>query len=212
MMETLTQNFKCEISEENGNKTHADYAHLLPRLKDNDRVVYVVRDGRDVLSSCYTWWNLSGESQNANIYPTFKPCTFKEYIEGKIKIPNFNEDMVKKWEMDLGLISDPIDYWMKHVQSYLHSGDSRVVIYSYESLKTGRLIKKLGRMLRLEQRHPHITPVNKIVGYYIGPERKQIKNNNCKWKKEYSLSELRIFNKHAGEFLKELDYKVENEM
>ncbi|MCP3684493.1 MAG: sulfotransferase domain-containing protein [bacterium] len=203
-MVTLAYNFEITLTEDD-NKTHLPYDRLKKRLKEGDQIVYVLRDGRDVMLSCFQWWQKSKEAWGNNIIGSMHNKKFIEFLQG-IEVPDFKEDVIKQWEMDAGMLSDPIMYWMNHVRSYLPQKD--VIVIKYEDLKNREKVIELGKKLGLKMKTSDVRFVNQAVGYYIGGSR-QILDNTNKWKRFYSSAELKAFNDRCGDFNHNLGYDKE---
>lgn len=200
LMDTLTQNYTQTISENNGNKTHQDYEQLKKRLKRLDQTIYVIRDPRDCLLSCWTWWNNSNESLLSNIKQEVKNRKFKEYVKGLITIKNFEPLLVKQWEHDKGIINDPIKFWERHAKTYTDAEkeEGGIMIVRYEDLRKPEKIKQIGEWLSLKQRNKKITPITKPVGYFISnhPEHEKeiIEGKNTdKWKTVFDQELKNVF-------------------
>lgn len=170
-------------------------------------MVYVYRDVRDVLISCYTWWRSSGESNLCKIPDHFNFKLFTDFIKGNIKFDKFEPNMVNQWEFDNGLLTDPTIFWKKHVEGYISSNDGRIYLIKYEDLKNKDKIKELGEKLKLKQKNKEINLVNSPVGYYLGSDT-TIHDNNQKWKELLNNEEKEFFKQKVGEFLKKVGYDV----
>lgn len=193
MMEMLSYNFECNISEQNGNKTHLTFDRLKNQIKPEDKILYVVRDPRDVMLSCWEWWRGSNEGYQSYITHEVLQHTFEDYIAGEIYVSNFREFMVKQWEMDHGLICNPLKFWKMHVRSYIENiNPGKVIVFKYEDIKNSEAMQKLGQILGLKQKFDNIINLNHPVGYFMG-NKKRIGSNSGKWKDKMSKEELECF-------------------
>lgn len=163
LIETLQANFKERFA-----KGHRP-ANI--RRFKNGNEVYIIRDIRDVLCSCYRWWTLSGESKVSGIRNEFQEYDFEDYVKGKIEITEFidmdGKGGVGKWDMDRGLISDPIGSWLVHVDSYEKEG---IPIIRFEDLKKEpeMVVRRLWRELDLTPTidiNQRVRKVERYVGY-----------------------------------------------
>lgn len=207
-IETLNKNFEIYLSEQTGNKTHLFYEDLKEKLDQDDTVLYIIRDVRDVLLSCYEWWNISNESMLSNIKPHFKGKTFDQFLRGKIEVPNFIQGMVTNKEHQSGIITDPVKFWEQHVKSYLHGvPKGKLVLFHYEDLKNLHMIKRLGKSLNLKLKTGLLLPlpVNIKVGYSLDAGT-EIFDNTQKWKKVYNDEQIEYVNGKVGDFLELIGY------
>jgi hypothetical protein len=79
--------------------------------------VYIRRDMREVIVSCFFWWKYSGESRVCGIAPSFENLNISQYLRGEAKLENFVHDdgNVRQWEVDKGMFSDPIGFYNWHI-------------------------------------------------------------------------------------------------
>lgn len=181
LIETLHANFKERFAK--GHRP-ADI-----RLFKGGKEVYIIRDIRDVLCSCYRWWTLSGESRISGIRDDFQDYSFDDYVGGKVKIKEFidkdGKGGVGKWDMDRRLISDPISHWINHVESY---ENENIPIVRYEDLKqdTKGVVIRLWKELDLTPKmnlFRRVIEIDRPVGYM------PYKGRSGTWK-EYFTEEL----------------------
>jgi hypothetical protein len=121
--------FFLEVIKRNQGKVYNKYGtirhwmpdhYLIPRdCEDLSKVFNVVRDGRDVLVSCYYYYQ--------KVVPTFEG-SFQDYLYGKIEIENPYRIMGQHWTKEM--FYDPIGYWIKFVESWLGIGN----LIKYEDL------------------------------------------------------------------------------
>ena len=118
--------------------------HIINKNKELLNGIYIFRDGKDVLASCYEWWRNSGKSRVCNIQPVFENITFSEYLRG-IDMPNFQAHPpgnVHPYEVQSGLFANPIRFWANHVLTYYSLG---LPFVEYEELlsKPGTIMARI---------------------------------------------------------------------
>ena len=113
------ENFDVDVSSKQSRlyKTHLDGAEATTMLSKNAKVVYVVRDGRDVMVSLYNY----SKSLDANI----KQMSFSDFLRS----PNSYSHSP---ETD-GL--NRLEYWNYHVQSWLSQEQFPTKFVSFDGWK-----------------------------------------------------------------------------
>ena len=132
-------------------------------IKTHDKTnegIYIQRDVREVLTSCFIWWRYSGESKVCGIAPSFQNLNIQQYIRGKAKLDWFapDEGNVRQWEVDQGMFSSPVDFWADHVQS-----GGFTVSYAKLVENPGEVMEEIGEALGLGR--PLGLRVDKMVGH-----------------------------------------------
>lgn len=174
--------------------------HLEPNkeIRQQHQVIYIVRDGRDVLTSCYYWWKTSGESRVCHIQEAFDTLSFAEYLRG-IDVPTFTphispngEVNVKTSEVEDGIFRTPINFWKDHALS----AHDKYPVVRYEDLVKNpeETMTSLSVALQLKMRR-RPTPITKLVGYH--PRKGKIGDH----KNHFSETDLKLFNGVAGDLL-----------
>jgi hypothetical protein len=107
------------------NYTDGTIRHLKPyhpKLEGLEKnVINVIRDGRDVLVSCYYYYQKIGQLQTE-----FNSSSFQDYLYGRIKIEKPNGIISQHWTEQM--FYDPINYWVAFVSDWLNFG-SKYVFY-----------------------------------------------------------------------------------
>lgn len=110
----LLINYLEKFFNERGEKRHEFHKS---DLNSDKKKIYIARDGRDVLASCFEWWKSSGESQVCHISQNFQNVSFSQFLKG-VTVSDFRPappGNVTKDEVRNGMFSDPIAYWYNHV-------------------------------------------------------------------------------------------------
>lgn len=183
-----------------GKKRHEDY-QLLDSSTQNEKGIYIVRDGRDVLTSCYCWWKDSGESEMSNIKKDFLKYGFSQYIRGQVEIPSYIEAKTgtKKWDIEAGLFKDPIQRWIDHVESYY----GKFTFIKYEDLKTkpDETLTKIQEIIGAEPVKNPFVHVTNLVGLH---PRKGVVGD---YKNMFTKEDEEFFWEKAGKTMEKLGYK-----
>ena len=183
--------------------------HLEPneKQKNNNRVIYIVRDGRDVLNSCFHWWNDSGESRVCFIKDTFNQLSFSQYLRG-VEIPTYREKRdfvgqptnVHPIEMQTGLFRDPIQYWIDHITHGIYVKQYPWVRFENLVNNPERVMHVLSDVLNLKMaRPPH--RIDKLVGFH--PRKGKIGDH----KNLFTQDDLDYFEQRAGDLMTKLGYE-----
>lgn len=157
--------------------------------------IYIVRDGRDVLASCYFWHLKSGEidiewkwrMENRDW------STFGEFLRSPVFMHNNALE---------GEFKNPIRYWKHHVLSWLETG---IKWFRYEDLyrEDRKTLKRIGRSLRLKTREgADFSKIEKLVGFN---PRKGIVGD---WKDHFEKGDLRLFQKTCRDLMVILGYRT----
>lgn len=174
--------------------------HLEPNkeTRQQHQVVYIIRDGRDTLTSCYYWWKTSGESRVCHIQEAFDTLSFSDYLRG-IEVPTFTphispngETNVKSIEVERGMFKTPISFWKQHVLS----AHDKYPVVRYEDLLSDPVetITSLGRAMQLKVRRKP-KPITKLVGHH--PRKGKIGDH----KNHFTEEDQTLFNEIAGDLL-----------
>lgn len=168
-------------------------------------ILYIVRDGRDVLNSCYHWWKVSGESRVCGVKPSFKKLPFSKYIRG-IEVPgykphvNANGDTnISIREIETGLFSDPIRFWKRHVVTAIY--DFNLPFVRYEDLVRDPMgaLMKLGSDIEVQLKRPP-RRIDDLIGHH---PRKGVIGD---YKKLFSQEDMDYFDMLAGDLMHDLNY------
>lgn len=146
--------------------------------------VYLLRDGRDVMVSCFFWWKESGESKVSGIAPGFKGVSFSYFLRGKVSFKfKLARGGVAPSEVEAGIISDPVGFWVNHTLAYAH-----LPMVRYEDLVKG----EFSELKRIFGERRVRTP-GRLVGH--SPR----KGKAGDWKNYFSKSDLEFFNERVKE-------------
>jgi len=191
LAELLIRNFGIQFNQ-NKHKSHS-LVFDVSTIPNNS--LYLVRDGRDVLVSCYYWWK---STKGAG--PAYQDKTFSDYLHG------LSVDELLYYDLnyhDVELWLDPIMYWVKHVTGWLNFIDELdILLVKYEDLKLdlGRVMNEIESKLRLNKLKPNYIGVGSLVGH---APRKGIIGD---WKNHFNDADLNLFFDKAGEVMERLGY------
>ena len=180
-------------------------------LFSDSRVIYVYRDGRDVLTSLYFYMR--------RFSPTVQNKTLSEFI----RMSN---------DVDVGTCSekfDRIDFWKFHVESWLEQNS--ILLISYEQLITAfnQTLRKISDFLnqpikdKIKDVRMQPGPANRFVYraqklfsriapvWYKGVKRSEVcfrKGKPEDWRNYFTDSDLQYFCCKAGDLVKKLGYTL----
>jgi hypothetical protein len=185
-----------------------DLIQFVRSLLEKSKVVYVYRDGRDVLVSLYYYMR----SFDSNI----RDVSFSDFIrmENEFDMPNSEPGLNR------------VEYWMFHVEGWLRQ--SNVFAISYENLHRDYewTIKQLGKYLEMQPdvvmkpielpiRHSS-SKVCKLLSRAVRMIRPQNTGSSSAilprkgiigdWRQHFLDEDVRFFNHIAGDLLRYLDY------
>ena len=90
---------------------------------DLSGVINIVRDGSDVLVSCYYYYQ-----KLERLDKLFRKATFQDYLYGRVEVKNPYRIIGQHWTEQM--FFDPIGYWVDFVSSWLDVG----ILVKYETL------------------------------------------------------------------------------
>ncbi len=172
---------------------------FVKELLKNNKVIYVYRDGRDVLVSLY------------------------HYMRGfRNDLPRFSDFIRMENDFDCYYSSvNRIEYWKEHVVGWISKSDLDVITVSYEQLHSDYegTIRKLSDFLSLPLKSNSIDRIElKKYGIFRRALRRLLptiarssaisprKGVVGDWKNYFSERDLELFERTAGDLMKELAY------
>ena len=111
-----------------------DHPFLERDCDDLSSVINIVRDGRDVLVSCYHYYK-----KTERLDKIFEKATFQDYLYGKVKVENPYRIIGQHWTEQM--FYDPVGYWVDFVESWLPYG----IMVKYEDMLERFKIPLCGR-------------------------------------------------------------------
>jgi len=152
-------------------------------LLQHFHVFYIVRDGRDVLNSCFHYFN-----KHPDIFPQAK--SIREFLT-----MNAYQDYCKVSP------SNMVERWVMHVKGWLEQKDNVNIIY-YEDLfyNFEETIANIANALNLAP--PDRITVPTLQDRSIDPRKGTVGD----WKNHFTEEDLRIFDSIASDLMKELGY------
>ena len=149
--------------------------------------IFIVRDGRDLITACYYWWKGAPGSRN-----DFKNKTFEQFIRGKIIVkgqPNIPPEM----------FNDPIGYWADYVIGW----HNKLYAVRYEDLKNHpiAMLKKLEKEFSFERKINRLKPLKELVG------RRPRKGIVGDWKNHFSIEDEVYFWEKAEQSMRLFGYR-----
>jgi len=168
-------------------------------LLENNKVIYIYRDGRDVLVSLY------------------------HYMQGfRDDLPPFSDFIKMKNDLDYFYDSlNRIEYWKEHVKGWMNEFNLDIITISYEKLHSDyeNIIKELSTFLGLRLKKGTVEKIEiKKYGIYrkllrrIAPA--SVKSTAIsprkgvvgQWNSYFQEKDLDLFNQIAGSLMLELGY------
>ena len=189
-------------------KTHT----LEIKNQDSTPVVYLVRDGRDVMVS-YSYYKNSF-TQKSISWSSYKTILRQLYRLSIEKLTAVKKDWVFSWFMRRHTLD-----WVNHIDTWMKK--KPIAIVKYEDLKTipektlEELMLKLGVQVDSEiiQQAVQIFKFENLSNRRTGEENKKSfyrKGIVGDWKNHFSSSDTAFFNKKASYILEILGYELHN--
>ena len=191
----LNFNVKCSL----------DYSDSINLLKDkNEKIIYIARDGRDVLISNYYFWKQTKESESMGIKEYFSDLSFSDYLRGRIRLENYTPKKgpwLGQRDINAGIFSEPIHRWVIHVENCYN----KVFFVMYEDLISNpkEFLKIIQDKFNLKPLKKTFAEVRSLVEIY--PKKREFGNEL------FSEEDEKLFWEKAGETMKKLGYKKERE-
>ncbi len=153
---------------------------------ETSKIIYVVRDGRDVLNSLF-YYTKSFSKKTQEI-------TLMEF---------FNQDLGKNHTINK---INRVEYWKLHVKKWLTKEDNMFLL-KYESLteKFNNIVQELESYLEIPKSQQIYRPELKSKGSSAIFPRKGVVGD---YKQNFSEDELVFFNHTVGDLLEDLGYLV----
>ena len=180
LKEGIDSNFICD-------KITVSHVPFRDKLVLNNGV-FLVRDGRDVLTSCYYWWKECRGSRT-----NFKSKTFSQYIRGENTVTAKQMELSNEFEK---MFTDPVGFWIEYNELWLE----KKPVVRFEDLKNNQVdvLDLIGKNFNLKMKTDSLESVNKLVGYsprkgIVGDWRKHFnkEDNEFFWSKaEYIMNKL----------------------
>lgn len=176
-------------------KSHKDYDELSVSGLGGKRVIYVVRDCRDVLVANYCYFRRGGEGRLGG-RRILEGSDFHDFIRGRIpedvnsaELPEFTREYFE----------DPVGYWVRHTQ-----WAGRVFTVRYEDLQLDTIgsLVRIAREFGMDFDSRNFTPLSGLVGHY--PRRGVVGD----WREWFDSSDLDYVESIAGERMLELGYEL----
>jgi len=182
-------------------KSHLMYQHVSERIAADDHAVYIVRDPRDMLTSCWWWWNTSGEARRSGIAAAIQHFTPSQYIRGEVEVSNitFKGGIIQK-HIDGMILSDPVGRWIEHVRGYI--GKIGIIRYEDLTLRPGIALEHARKALGLEPVE-RFRLLAKLVGHH---PRKGVIGDHVNL---FDPDDIAYIEERAGELMRELAYMEE---
>lgn len=198
VIKSIMANFYCADFDKN----HWHYSDsMLKAINDSDIILYVVRDGRDVLYNCYEYWRTQpGTAKH------FEGKTFRQYIMGFVEAYRdtelFNKTAATKNPLDPRMFSDPVQYWVDHVKAYIESNIPKMYFVNYDMMLVDGLnmLLHIGEYFNLEPRNKLIAPLEDLTLY------KPILKDAGMWRLAFGQKDLDYFWGRAEDIMVKLKF------
>lgn len=172
---------------------------FVKELLKSNKVIYVYRDGRDVLVSLYYYM-----------------------LKFRNDLPQFSDFIRMKNDFDCYYSSmNRIEYWKEHVVGWISKSDLDIIMVSYEQLHSDYedMIRKLSDFLSLPLKSNGIDRIElKKYGIFRRALKRLLPTSARSsailprkgivgdWKNYFSECDLELFKQTAGDLMKELGY------
>lgn len=198
VMKSLSANYYC--GDFNNNYWHYSDS-MYDSIKDSNILLYVIRDGRDVLCDCFEYWRKQPGTKEH-----FKGKSFRQYLMGYIEAYK-DEDLFQKTAetknpLDPKMFSDPVQYWIEHVNGYIENNIGRMYFVNYDRMfmDSVNMLMHIGEYFRLEPKNKLIESLEDLNIY-----TPSIKNIG-KWRQVFDTKEAEYFWGKAEEIMIKLKY------
>ncbi|KAB2867990.1 MAG: sulfotransferase domain-containing protein [Bacteroidales bacterium] len=191
---------KPRVIKSHAHANHSDYysnnetiLHIANYLFKNCKIIYVYRDGRDVLNSLYYYYN--------KLYPERNAINFSQFINMK---NDLDDDTFSK-------NLNRVEYWYYHLNGWLQKNN--ILFLSYEQI----LKDYYGCFLKIRE-YLAINPNSKIIDVRISQHSTQ-SNNKAKhtsilyrkgligdYQNIFSREDYNVFEKYTNNLLNKLGY------
>ena len=198
---TLRTNFDVPITKYTIAHPWPDL-HTAVLLDSKFTLLYIVRDGRDVMASLYNFLKKS-EFKKWDGVQVKMAKTFSDFLHGKNKViecwcPNMRamfENPALSWATHTLWVEQPKHNWLK----------KPIYCVKFEELvsKPEKTILKISNNFNWPLKNKDPIPIKKLVGPTVR------KGSIDGWKKEFSDVDLEHFWKHAGERMVKFGYEKE---
>lgn len=155
VIRSIAANFDCDDFEIN----YLPYDSSMYRELESEKCasIYIVRDGRDVLVDTYNYFRMQPGTMKY-----FEGKTFRHYIMGYVeayKDDALFEDTAKiKNPLDRKMFSDPVSYWVEHINSFIDSRVQKMYFVNYEMM----LLDPVGVLMHIGDYY-NLTPRNRLI-------------------------------------------------
>jgi len=207
------------------------HSHYLPnrRFKRMRKILWLVRDGRDVIVSLYHHyliWNDKNRLNPKDVYYHRSQVPFDDYEHVRKNLPAFIEYVFEHRPSKLQQFTYPGN-WVKYNRAWLQQyrkGEMDILRVRYEDLlrdTEGELFRILRNGFGIQE--PDTSRIREIVSYYSfenqtkrkqGTESKKSflrKGISGDWKNYFDKESADKFDYYATDMLIELGYEIETE-
>jgi hypothetical protein len=179
---------KRYVSKAGHSFVHSKAARFNPLGFNN---IYIVRDGRDVITACYHYW-LNKGTPRYKVSDTIKKhnISFSQFLRG--------ETPTNEIKGRIEHVSDPVCHWVDHTQWVYYAHTVR-----YEDLKEKlhETLLEISEEFNKPLVYPEPKKLDKLVG--VKPRKGVVGD----WKNHFSEADLEYFWQKAGHRMLELGYK-----
>ena len=168
-------------------KTHhqaAYFSSFWNVMTENFTIFYIVRDGRDVINSCFHYFNRAGSKS----FPVTRS------ISELLKISPSSYDFDKEYSLDIS--NNMIERWVKHVKGWTEKEGIHIIRYESLNMDFENTIEEINKILQ-SRRGSKRPPLSGVC------PRKGVVDD---WKNYFSAKDTELYEKIAGEFCKGIGY------
>ena len=203
--------FKAHFNPDLNYFDDSDKRNLIAEIFENSKIIYVYRDGRDVLKSLFTYIKTYNKEYNDITFSEFLRMDNNFDAEGYVGVMN------------------RVQYWEYHVKGWLAKENILAVSFEDFKYRYADTIKTIENYLGREAEKNIVQVVRKPMPKYIPSTRlteklfkiikKTLFNTDYSsvsfskgevggYKSIYSEEDIEYFNQIAGPLLRDLDYEV----
>lgn len=199
VVRSVMANFYCDDFD----KCHWPHSRNMNEVIESSGVsLYVVRDGRDVLVDCYKYF-----CEQPGTKEHFEGKSFRQYLMGFIEAYSdeelFDKTAETKNPLQPLMFSDPTQYWINHVNSYVEECNvSNLYFVNYDMMLTdgASMLMHLGAYFDLEPRYKLIEPLEDLLCY------KPLIRDVGMWRKYFGEKDMDYFWGRAEGVMVKLKY------
>ena len=198
VIHSILSNYICDDFDVN--YWHYD-SSMYKAIQDSALILYVVRDGRDVLVEMYDYFRVQPGTKKY-----FENKNFRQYLMGHVEAymdkELFERSSEIKNPLNPRMFSNPVEYWVEHVQGYIEANVEKMYFVNYDMMliDAREMLMHIGTYFNLEARYPIIESIEELILY------KPIMKELGKWRSIFQERDLQYFWGYAEELMVKLKF------